>query len=114
MRLSARGTVKNCDSTTVFVLWGSLYPALIVYWLTSPGGSRHRNTKFIVEDAKMETLLLNSTTPETRFEIGVITGDKTFIEDAINQIKHEPDSLNKVCIVSMMARSRLIQKGYWQ
>ncbi|MEB6011001.1 cell division inhibition protein DicB, partial [Escherichia coli] len=30
----------------------------------------------------METLLLNSTTPETRFEIGVITGDKTFIEDA--------------------------------
>ncbi|MFQ3383513.1 hypothetical protein JOW62_15325 [Escherichia coli] len=114
MRLSARGTVKNCDSTTVFVLWGSLYPALIVNWLTSPGGTRHRITKFIVEDAIMETLLLNSTTPETRFEIGVITGDKTFIEDAINQIKHEPDSLNKVCIVSMMARSRLIQKGYWQ
>ncbi|EEW8804814.1 TPA: cell division inhibition protein DicB [Escherichia coli] len=114
MRLSARGTVKNCDSTTVFVLWGSLYPALIVNWLTSPGGTRHRITKFIVEDAIMETLLLNSTTPETRFEIGVITGDKTFIEDAINQIKHEPDSLNKVCIVSMMARSRLMQKGYWQ
>ncbi|MXC49183.1 cell division inhibition protein DicB [Escherichia coli] len=114
MRLSARGTVKNCDSTTVFVLWGSLYPALIVNWLTSPGGTRHRITKFIVEDAIMETLLLNSTTPETRFEIGIITGDKTFIEDAINQIKHEPDSLNKVCIVSMMARSRLIQKGYWQ
>ncbi|EFE7714679.1 cell division inhibition protein DicB [Escherichia coli] len=93
---------------------GSLYPALIINWLTSPGGTRHRITKFIVEDAIMETLLLNSTTPETRFEIGVITGDKTFIEDAINQIKHEPDSLNKVCIVSMMARSRLMQKGYWQ
>ncbi|WP_077881706.1 cell division inhibition protein DicB [Escherichia coli] len=89
-------------------------PALIVNWLTSPGGARHHITKFIVEDAIMETLLLNSTTPETRFEIGVITGDKTFIEDAINQIKHEPDSLNKVCIVSMMARSRLMPKGYWQ
>ncbi|EQB5391842.1 cell division inhibition protein DicB, partial [Escherichia coli] len=26
-------------------------PALIVNWLTSPGGTRHRITKFIVEDA---------------------------------------------------------------
>ncbi len=54
----------------------------------------------------METLLLNSTTPETRFEIGVITGDKNFIEDAINQIKHEPDSSNEICIASMLARLR--------
>ncbi|HHY1754320.1 TPA: cell division inhibition protein DicB, partial [Escherichia coli] len=28
------------------MLWGdSLYPALIVNWLTSPGGTRHRITK---------------------------------------------------------------------
>ncbi|MDZ5519117.1 cell division inhibition protein DicB [Escherichia marmotae] len=93
---------------------GSLYPALIINWLTSPGGTRHRITKFIPEDAIMETLLLNSTTPETRFEIGVITGEKQFIEDAINQIKREPNLLNKVCIASMLARSRLMQKGYWQ
>ncbi|EPV6319440.1 cell division inhibition protein DicB, partial [Escherichia coli] len=26
-------------------------PALIVNWLTSPGGTRHHITKFIVEDA---------------------------------------------------------------
>ncbi|WP_241956757.1 cell division inhibition protein DicB, partial [Escherichia albertii] len=71
-------------------------------------------TKFTVEDAIMEMLLLNSTTPETRFEIGVITGDKTFIEDAINQIKHRPESLNEIRIASMMARLRLMQKGYWQ
>lgn len=62
----------------------------------------------------METLLLNSTTPETRFEIGVIVGDKTFIKDAINQIKREPDLLNVVCIASMMARMELMQKGCWQ
>ncbi|MBA8155384.1 hypothetical protein HVZ77_14710 [Escherichia coli] len=49
----------------------------------------------------MDALLLNSTTPETRFEIGVITGDKNFIEDAINQIKHEPDSSNEICIALM-------------
>ncbi|EON3078644.1 cell division inhibition protein DicB [Escherichia coli] len=93
---------------------GSLYPALIVNWLTSPGGTRHRITKFIVEDAIMETLLINSTTPETRFEIGVITGDKTFIEDAINQIKRMPDLLNKVCIASKMARLNLMKKGCLQ
>ncbi|ELO3125181.1 cell division inhibition protein DicB [Escherichia coli] len=62
----------------------------------------------------METLLLNSTTPETRFEIGVITGDKNFIEDAINQIKHELDSSNEICIASMLARLRPTQKGCWQ
>ncbi|EPM9217103.1 cell division inhibition protein DicB, partial [Escherichia coli] len=28
----------------------------MVNWLTSPGGTRHRITKFIVEDAIMETL----------------------------------------------------------
>ncbi|EOT9541794.1 cell division inhibition protein DicB [Escherichia coli] len=89
-------------------------PALIVNWLTSPGGTRHRITKFIVEDAIMETLLLNSTTPETRFEIGVITGNKTFIDDAINQIKNKPDLLNKVCIASKMAYLNMIKKGHWQ
>ncbi|EPO3264382.1 cell division inhibition protein DicB, partial [Shigella sonnei] len=26
-------------------LWVSLYPALIVNWLTSPGGTRHRINK---------------------------------------------------------------------
>ncbi|WP_272897176.1 cell division inhibition protein DicB, partial [Escherichia albertii] len=40
--------------------------------------------------------------------------DKTFIEDAINQIKHRPESLNEIRIASMMARLRLMQKGYWQ
>ncbi|EPO4127054.1 cell division inhibition protein DicB, partial [Escherichia coli] len=29
----------------------------MVNWLTSPGGTRHCITKFIVEDAIMETLL---------------------------------------------------------
>ncbi|HAO9140108.1 TPA: cell division inhibition protein DicB [Escherichia coli] len=62
----------------------------------------------------METLLINSTTPETRFEIGVITGDKTFIEDAINQIKRMPDLLNKVCIASKMVRLNLMKKGCLQ
>ncbi|EEV5624052.1 cell division inhibition protein DicB [Escherichia coli] len=62
----------------------------------------------------METLLLNSTTPETRFEIGVITGNKTFIDDAINQIKNKPDLLNKVCIASKMAYLNMIKKGHWQ
>ncbi|EER3636722.1 hypothetical protein BHO56_005051, partial [Escherichia coli] len=52
------------------MLWGdSLYPALIVNWLTSPGGTRHRITKFIVEDAIMETLLPNVNTSEGCFEI---------------------------------------------
>ncbi|EFM5902260.1 hypothetical protein HJ239_004796 [Escherichia coli] len=41
----------------------ALYPALIVNWLTSPEGTRHRITKFIVEDAikqrKLEQDLLN-------------------------------------------------------
>ncbi|TXP79891.1 hypothetical protein FV274_26675 [Escherichia coli] len=42
------------------MLWvDSLYPALIVNWLTSPGGTRHCITKFIVEDAIMKTLLPN-------------------------------------------------------
>ncbi|EEX0936974.1 cell division inhibition protein DicB [Escherichia coli] len=62
----------------------------------------------------METLLLNSTTPETRFEIGVIAGEKQFIEDSINQIKHKPDLLNKVCIASMMARLYMMKEGRWQ
>ncbi|HIB4214922.1 TPA: cell division inhibition protein DicB, partial [Escherichia coli] len=45
------------------MLWvDSLYPALIVNWLTSPGGTRHRITKFIVEDAIMEKLSCNAST----------------------------------------------------
>ncbi|EEX7263401.1 cell division inhibition protein DicB, partial [Escherichia coli] len=51
---------------------------------------------------------------ELRFEIGVITGDKTFIEDAIKQRKLEQDLLNEVCIPSMLARLDLLQKGYKQ
>ncbi|HHI2454399.1 TPA: cell division inhibition protein DicB [Escherichia coli] len=86
-------------------------PALIVNWLTSPGGTRRRITKFIVEDAIMETLLLNTSTSEVRYEIGVITGNTTLVDDAINQRKNERDLLNEVCIVSMMARLDLMQKG---
>ena len=41
--------------------------------------------------------------------------NKTFIEDAIKQRKHERDLLNEVCIPSMLARlDYLMQKGYKQ
>ncbi|OYC58132.1 phage cell division inhibition protein, partial [Escherichia coli] len=97
------------------VLWvDSLYPALIVNWLTSPGGTRHRITKFIVEDAIMETLLPNINTSEGCFEIGVTISNPVFTEDAINKRKHERELLNKICILSMLARLRPIQKGCWQ
>ncbi|KNF88265.1 cell division inhibition protein DicB [Escherichia coli] len=62
----------------------------------------------------METLLPNVNTSEGCFEIGVITVDKTFIEDAIKQRKLEQDLLNEVCIPSMLARLDLLQKGYKQ
>ncbi|EHA9278145.1 cell division inhibition protein DicB [Salmonella enterica subsp. enterica serovar Shubra] len=62
----------------------------------------------------METVFPNTTTSEVRFEIGIITGDKKLIDDAINQRKRERDLLSDVCIVSMMARLELMQKGYWQ
>ncbi|ELX2646356.1 cell division inhibition protein DicB, partial [Escherichia coli] len=52
----------------------------------------------------MEKLSCNASTSELRFEIGVITGEKTFIEDAIKQRKLEQDLLNEVCIPSMLAR----------
>ncbi|HCO1993789.1 TPA: cell division inhibition protein DicB, partial [Escherichia coli] len=35
-------------------------------------------------------------------------------EDAINKRKQERELLNKICIVSMLARLRLMQKGCWQ
>ncbi|EPF3694855.1 cell division inhibition protein DicB [Escherichia coli] len=62
----------------------------------------------------MEKLSCNASTSELRFKIGVITGDKTFIEDAIKQRKLEQDLLNEVCIPSMLARLDLLQKGYKQ
>ncbi|MBC0344168.1 hypothetical protein FSF51_026105, partial [Escherichia coli] len=34
-----------------------------------------------------------------------------FTEDAINKRKHERELLNKICILSMLARLRPIQKG---
>ncbi|EPC6834348.1 cell division inhibition protein DicB, partial [Escherichia coli O141,141ab,141ac:H29] len=37
-----------------------------------------------------------------------------FTEDAINKRKHEQELLNQICIVSMLARLRLMQKGYRQ
>ncbi|HBA6938708.1 TPA: cell division inhibition protein DicB, partial [Escherichia coli] len=40
--------------------------------------------------------------------------NKTFIDDAINQIKNKPDLLNKVCIASKMAYLNMIKKGHWQ
>ncbi|MED9479957.1 cell division inhibition protein DicB, partial [Escherichia marmotae] len=37
-----------------------------------------------------------------------------FTEDAINKRKHERELLNQICIVSMLARLRLMQKGRCQ
>ncbi|WP_134737549.1 cell division inhibition protein DicB, partial [Escherichia coli] len=48
------------------------------------------------------------------FEIGVTISNPVFTEDAINKRKHERELLNKICIVSMLARLRLMQKGRWQ
>ncbi|EFG8125042.1 cell division inhibition protein DicB, partial [Escherichia coli] len=45
------------------------------------------------------------------FEIGVTISNQIFTEDAINKRKHEQELLNKICIVSMLARLRLMQTG---
>ncbi|AHE58406.1 cell division inhibition protein DicB [Escherichia coli] len=59
----------------------------------------------------METLLPNVNTSEGCFEIGVTISNQIFTEDAINKRKHEQELLNKICIVSMLARLRLMQTG---
>ena len=58
----------------------------------------------------METLLPNVNTSEGCFEIGVRISNPVFTEDAINKRKHERELLNQICIVSMLARLRLMQK----
>ena len=55
----------------------------------------------------METLLPNVNTSEGCFEIGVTISNPVFTEDAINKRK-------QICILSMLARLRPIQKGCWQ
>ncbi|MCX1924678.1 cell division inhibition protein DicB [Escherichia coli] len=45
------------------------------------------------------------------FEIGVTISNPVFTEDAINKRKQERELLNKICIVSMLARLRLMPKG---
>ncbi|ENN2950142.1 cell division inhibition protein DicB [Escherichia coli] len=62
----------------------------------------------------METLLPNVNTSEGCFDIGVLLSNREFTEDAINKRKHERELLNKICILSMLARLRPMQKGYWQ
>lgn len=58
----------------------------------------------------MKTLLPNVNTSEGCFEIGVTISNPVFTEEAINKRKHERELLNKVCIVSMLARLRLMPK----
>ncbi len=50
-------------------------------------------------------------TSEGCFEIGVTISNPVFTEDAINKRKQERELLNKICIVSMLARLRLMPKG---
>ncbi|RJX82451.1 hypothetical protein D3822_32865, partial [Escherichia coli] len=52
----------------------------------------------------------NVNTSEGCFEIGVRISNPVFTEDAINKRKHERELLNQICIVSMLARLRLMQK----
>ena len=59
----------------------------------------------------MKTLLPNVNTSEGCFEIGVTISNQIFTEGAINKRKHEQELLNKICIVSMLARLRLMQTG---
>ncbi len=59
----------------------------------------------------MKTLLPNVNTSEGCFEIGVTISNPVFTEDAINKRKQERELLNKICIVSMLARLRLMPKG---
>lgn len=58
----------------------------------------------------MKTLLPNVNTSEGCFEIGVTISNPVFTEDAINKRKQERELLNKICIVSMLARLRLMPK----
>ena len=58
----------------------------------------------------MKTLLPNVNTSEGCFEIGVTISNPVFTEDAINK-KTRTGLLNKICIVSMLARLRLMPKG---
>jgi len=58
----------------------------------------------------METLLPNVNTSEGCFEIGVTISNPVFTEDAINKRKQERELLNKICIVSMLARLRRYKK----
>ncbi|EFC5365013.1 cell division inhibition protein DicB [Escherichia coli] len=44
-------------------------------------------------------------------QIGVTISNPVFTEDAINKRKQERELLNKICIVSMLARLRLMPKG---
>ncbi|HFP2867596.1 TPA: cell division inhibition protein DicB [Escherichia coli] len=60
----------------------------------------------------METLLPNVNTSEGCFEIGVTISNPVFTEDAINKRKHERELLNKICILSMLARLRPIGNEY--
>ncbi|WP_072123714.1 cell division inhibition protein DicB [Shigella sonnei] len=60
------------------------------------------------------TLVNHVNTTEGCFEIGVTISNPVFTEDAINKRKHERELLNKICIVSMLARLRLMQKGCWR
>ena len=59
----------------------------------------------------METLLPNVNTSEGCFDIGVLLSNREFTEDAIKMRKQERELLNKICIVSMLARLRLMPKG---
>ncbi|HCB7270435.1 TPA: cell division inhibition protein DicB [Escherichia coli] len=59
----------------------------------------------------MKTLLPNVNTSEGCFEIGVTISNPVFTEYAINKRKQERELLNKICIVSMLARLRLMPKG---
>ena len=59
----------------------------------------------------METLLPNVNTSEGCFDIGVLLSNREFTEDAINKRKQERELLNKICIVSMLARLRRMPKG---
>ncbi|HHN9983136.1 TPA: cell division inhibition protein DicB [Escherichia coli] len=74
----------------------------MVNWLTSPGGTRHRITKFIVEDMIMETLLPDANTSEGCFNLGILISGEVFIEEAISKRKNEPYLLMDGSILSLI------------
>ncbi|EFT0992211.1 hypothetical protein H2031_000787 [Shigella sonnei] len=49
--------------------------------------------------------------PVTRPLLPLKVRNPVFTEDAINKRKQERELLNKICIVSMLARLRLMPKG---